>query len=170
LQVAGPWREPRLGTRPGAAAGLNLAIRYPPLDRELRGAGALGLGTRRSLVPGGITWLIPRPGPSRGGRSREPGTSGCPAGGVRARVLASPPNGHLLSWPRSGLAGRRSSRRAARLEVRLAASPGALAALVRLGAAAAPALEAAEPPGQDGWRVLTPSPSTNGPCTAGRIR
>ena len=38
----------------------------------------------------------------------------------------------------------------------LAASPGALAAFGEVfGAAAAPALEAAEPPGQDGWRVLT---------------
>ena len=45
-----------------------------------------------------------------------------------------------------------------RLEVRLAASPGALAAFGEVfGAAAAPALEAAEPPGQDGWRVVTPS-------------
>jgi predicted DNA-binding transcriptional regulator YafY len=43
-----------------------------------------------------------------------------------------------------------------RLEVRLAASPGALAAWGEVfGAAAAPALEAAGPPGQDSWRVVT---------------
>jgi len=43
-----------------------------------------------------------------------------------------------------------------RLEVRLAASPDALSAFSEVfGPAAAPALEAAEPPGQDGWRVVT---------------
>jgi predicted DNA-binding transcriptional regulator YafY len=43
-----------------------------------------------------------------------------------------------------------------RLEVRLAASPGALAAFGEVfGAVAAPALEAAGPPGPDGWRVVT---------------
>jgi len=43
-----------------------------------------------------------------------------------------------------------------RLQVRLAASPEALAAFGEVfGAAAGPALEAAGPPGQDGWRVLT---------------
>jgi predicted DNA-binding transcriptional regulator YafY len=75
-----------------------------------------------------------------------------------ARVLAEPagrPDGFELAafWARWS-AEFEASR--PRLEVRLAASPGALAALGEVfGAAAAPALEAAEPPGQDGWRVLT---------------
>jgi predicted DNA-binding transcriptional regulator YafY len=42
------------------------------------------------------------------------------------------------------------------LQVRLAASPGALVAFPEVfGPAVGPALEAAEPPGQDGWRVVT---------------
>jgi predicted DNA-binding transcriptional regulator YafY len=75
-----------------------------------------------------------------------------------ARVLAEPagrPAGFELAafWARWS-AEFEASR--PRLEVRLAASSGALAAFGEVfGAAAAPALEAAEPPGQDGWRVLT---------------
>ena len=75
-----------------------------------------------------------------------------------ARVLAEPaerPAGFELAafWARWS-AEFEASR--PRLEVRLAASPGALAAFGEVfGAAAAPALEAAEPPGQGGWRVLT---------------
>ena len=43
-----------------------------------------------------------------------------------------------------------------RLQVRLAASPQALAVFPEVfGAAAGPALEAAAPPGEDGWRVVT---------------
>jgi predicted DNA-binding transcriptional regulator YafY len=43
-----------------------------------------------------------------------------------------------------------------RLQVRLAASPGALDAFPEVfGPAVGPALEAAGPPGQDGWRVVT---------------
>ena len=43
-----------------------------------------------------------------------------------------------------------------RLQVRLAASPGALDAFPEVfGPAARSVLEAAEPPGQDGWRVVT---------------
>ena len=43
-----------------------------------------------------------------------------------------------------------------RLQVRLAASPRALAAFGEVfGAAAQPALEAAGPPDQDGWQVVT---------------
>jgi len=75
-----------------------------------------------------------------------------------ARVLAEPfgrPAGFELAafWARWS-AEFEASR--PRLEVRLAASPGALAAFGEVfGAAAAPALDAAGPPGQDGWRVLT---------------
>jgi WYL domain len=43
-----------------------------------------------------------------------------------------------------------------RLQVRLTASPGALDAFPEVfGPAVGPALEAAGPPGQDGWRVVT---------------
>ena len=78
--------------------------------------------------------------------------------GQAARVLAEPverPAGFELAafwarWSADFEAGR------PRLEVRLAASPDALSAFGEVfGPAAAPALETAEPPGQDGWRVVT---------------
>jgi predicted DNA-binding transcriptional regulator YafY len=75
-----------------------------------------------------------------------------------ARVLAEPagrPDGFELAafWARWS-AEFEASR--PRLEVRLAASPRALTAFGEVfGAAAAPALEAAGPPDQDGWRVVT---------------
>jgi predicted DNA-binding transcriptional regulator YafY len=128
--------------------GRKLAIRYPPPDREPRVVGPLGLVNKA-----GIWYLVAH--------------SGAGAGAIRvfragrvsaARVLAEPaerPAGFELAafWARWS-AEFEASR--PRLEVRLAASPGALAAFGEVfGAAAAPALEAAEPPGQDGWRVLT---------------
>ena len=72
-----------------------------------------------------------------------------------ARVLAEPfgrPAGFELAafWTRWS-AEFEASR--PRLEVRLAASPRALDAFGEVfGPAAAPALEASGPPGQDGWR------------------
>ena len=59
-----------------------------------------------------------------------------------------------------------------RLQVRLNASPQALGAFPEVfGRAAGPALEAAAPPGEDGWRVVTLSSSTSGrPCTGGWLR
>jgi predicted DNA-binding transcriptional regulator YafY len=75
-----------------------------------------------------------------------------------ARILAEPvgrPAGFELAafWARWS-AEFEASR--PRLEVRLAASPHALSAFAEVfGPAAAPALEAAAPPGQDGWRVVT---------------
>ena len=130
--------------------GRKLAIRYPPPDREPRVVGPLGLVNKAGI------WYLVADCVAHSG-----------AGDIRvfragrvsaARVLAEPaerPAGFELAafWARWS-AEFEASR--PRLEVRLAASPGALAAFGEVfGAAAAPALEAAEPPGQDGWRVLT---------------
>ena len=128
--------------------GRKLAIRYPPPDRDPRVVGPLGLVNKA-----GIWYLVAR--------------SEAGAGDVRvfragrvsaARVLAEPverPAGFELAafWARWS-ADFEASR--PRLEVRLAASPDALSAFGEVfGPAAAPALEAAAPPGQDGWRVVT---------------
>ena len=138
--------------------GRKLAIRYPPPDREPRVVGPLGLVNKAG------TWYLVAHCMAH---SRAGAGAGAGAGDIRvfragrvsaARVLAEPaerPAGFELAafWARWS-AEFEASR--PRLEVRLAASPGALAALGEVfGAAAAPALEAAEPPGQDGWRVLT---------------
>ena len=132
--------------------GRKLAIRYPPPDREPRVVGPLGLVNKAG------TWYLVADCVAH---------SEAGAGDIRvfragrvsaARVLAEPaerPAGFELAafWARWS-AEFEASR--PRLEVRLAASPGALAAFGEVfGAAAAPALEAAEPPGQGGWRVLT---------------
>jgi len=136
--------------------GRKLAIRYPPPDREPRVVGPLGLVNKA-----GTWYLVAHCGAHSGAGA------GVGAGDIRvfragrvsaARILAEPaerPAGFELAafWARWS-AEFEASR--PRLEVRLAASPGALAAFGEVfGAAAAPALEAAEPPGQDGWRVLT---------------
>jgi predicted DNA-binding transcriptional regulator YafY len=133
-----------------------LAIRYPPPDREPRVVGPLGLVNKAG------TWYLVAHCVADSGAG-----AGAGAGDIRvfragrvsaARVLAEPagrPDGFELAafWARWS-AEFEASR--PRLEVRLAASPGALAAFGEVfGAAAAAALEAAEPPGQDGWRVLT---------------
>ena len=136
--------------------GRKLAIRYPPPDAEPRVIGPLGLVNKAG------TWYLVAHCMAHSGAG-----AGAGAGDIRvfragrvsaARVLAEPaerPAGFELAafWARWS-AEFEASR--PRLEVRLAASPGALAAFGEVfGAAAAPALEAAEPPGQDGWRVLT---------------
>jgi predicted DNA-binding transcriptional regulator YafY len=136
--------------------GRKLAIRYPPPDRESRVVGPLGLVNKAG------TWYLVADCVGHSGAG-----VGAGAGDIRvfraarvsaARVLAEPaerPAGFELAafWARWS-AEFEASR--PRLEVRLAASPGALAAFGEVfGAAAAPALEAAEPPGPDGWRVLT---------------
>jgi len=133
-----------------------LAIRYPPPDREPRVVGPLGLVNKAG------TWYLVAHCVAHSGAG-----AGAGAGDIRvfragrvsaARVLAEPagrPDGFELAafWARWS-AEFEASR--PRLEVRLAASPGALTAFGEIfGAAAAPALEAAEPPGQDGWRVVT---------------
>ena len=124
--------------------GRKLAIRYPTPDREPRVVGPLGLVNKA-----GVWYLVAEAGDVRVFR----------AGRVSAaRVLAEPfgrPAGFELAafWARWS-AEFEASR--PRLEVRLAASPGALDAFGEVfGPAAAPALEAAGPPGQDGWRVVT---------------
>ena len=128
--------------------GRKLAIRYPPPDREPRVVGPLGLVNKAG------TWYLVACSEAGAGDVRV-----FRAGRVSAaRVLAEPvgrPAGFELAafWARWS-AEFEASR--PRLEVRLAASPGALAAFGEVfGPAAAPALEAAEPPGQDGWRVVT---------------
>jgi predicted DNA-binding transcriptional regulator YafY len=136
--------------------GRKLAIRYPPPDREPRVVGPLGLVNKAG------TWYLVAHCTAGAGPGPEGG-----AGDIRvfragrvsaARVVAEPaerPAGFELAafWARWS-AEFEASR--PRLEVRLAASPDALAAFGEVfGAAAAPALEAAEPPGPDGWRVLT---------------
>jgi len=138
--------------------GRKLAIRYPPPDREPRVVGPLGLVNKAG------TWYLVAHCVAHSGAGARAGAG---AGDIRvfragrvsaARVLAEPaerPAGFELAafWARWS-AEFEASR--PRLEVRLAASPGALAAFGEVfGAAAAPALEAAGPPGQDGWRVLT---------------
>ena len=130
--------------------GRKLAIRYPPPGREPRVVGPLGLVNKAG------TWYLV----AHSGAGAGPGDVRVfRAGRVSAaRVVAEPaerPAGFELAafWARWS-AEFEASR--PRLEVRLAASPGALAAFGEVfGAAAAPALEAAEPPGPDGWRVLT---------------
>jgi predicted DNA-binding transcriptional regulator YafY len=138
--------------------GRKLAIRYPPPHREPRVVGPLGLVNKAG------TWYLVAHCVAHSGAGTGAGAGG---GDIRvfragrvsaARVLAEPaerPAGFELAafWARWS-AEFEASR--PRLEVRLAASPGALAAFGEVfGAAAAPALEAAEPPGPDGWRVLT---------------
>ena len=137
--------------------GRKLAIRYPPPDRDPRVVGPLGLVNKA-----GIWYLVARSGPRASGTRAGDG-----GGDVRvyrvgrvsaARVLTEPaerPDGFELAafwahWSAEFEASR------PQLEVRLAASPDALSAFGEvIGPAAAPALEAAEPPGQDGWRVVT---------------
>src|SRR5437588_7951965 len=150
--------------------GRKLAIGYSPPDREPRVVGYPRPGREPRVVgPLGLvnkagTWyLVAHSGAGAGAGSG----AGAGAGDIRvfragrvsaARVLAEPagrPDGFELAafWARWS-AEFEASR--PRLEVRLAASPGAVAAFGEVfGPAAAPVLEAAGPPGQDGWRVVT---------------
>jgi predicted DNA-binding transcriptional regulator YafY len=124
--------------------GRKLAIRYPPPDREPRVVGPLGLVNKA-----GTWYLVAKAGDVRVFR----------AGRVSAAQVLKEPAGRPAGFELAAFWARWSAEFEAsrpRLEVRLAASPGALAAFGEVfGAAAAPALEAAEPPGQDGWRVVT---------------
>ena len=131
-----------------------LAIRYPPPDREPRVVGPLGLvnkaGTPLGLVNKAGTWyLVAEAGDVRVFR----------AGRVSAAQVLAEPFGRPAGFELAAFWARWSAEFEAsrpRLEVRLAASPHALSAFGEVfGPAAAPALEAAEPPGQDGWRVVT---------------
>jgi predicted DNA-binding transcriptional regulator YafY len=135
-------------------SGRRLALRYRPHDglgvpgdAEPRVVGPLGLVNKA-----GLWYLVaslegsPAPRVFRGGRI------------VSARVLAEPferPPGFELAafWPRWS-AEFEASR--PRLPVTLRASPRALGAFGEIfGQAAGPALEAALPPDEHGWRVVT---------------
>lgn len=124
--------------------GRKLAFRYPPADREPRVVGPIGLVNKA-----GAWYLVAEAGGARVFR----------AGRVSAaRVLPDrferPADFDLAAFWARWSAEFEASR--PRLQVRLAASPGALEAFPEVfGPAAGPVLEAAEPPGQDGWRVVT---------------
>ena len=125
--------------------GRKLAIRYPPADREPRVVGPLGLVNKAGI------WYLVAAGRGRRGCS---GPGACPPPGC----WRSPSSGRRTSsWPRSGRAGRRSSRRAGRgsrsgWPPRRERWPRSARSSARPPRSA---LEAAGPPGQDGWRVVT---------------
>jgi predicted DNA-binding transcriptional regulator YafY len=130
--------------------GRKLAIGYPPPDREPRVVGPLGLVNKA-----GTWYLVAHSGAGAGSGDVRVFRAGRVSA---ARVLAEPverPAGFELAafWARWS-AEFEASR--PRLEVRVAASPGALAAFPEVfGPAAGPALEAAGPPSPDGWRVVS---------------
>ena len=129
--------------------GRKLALRYRSAggrDGERRVVGPLGLVNKA-----GTWYLVAMPGTGGIRVFRAGRVSG-------ARVLPEPFGGRRTSTsPGSGPGGRPSSRPARpRLQVRLAASPQALAVFPEVfGPAVRSALEAAAPPGEDGWRVVT---------------
>jgi len=132
--------------------GRKLAIRYPPRDREPRVVGPLGLVNKAG------TWYLVADCAAHSGAGpwdiRVFRAGRVSAARILAEAAGRPAGFELAAFWARWSAEFEASR--PRLEVRLAASPGALAAFDEIfGAAAAPALEAAEPPGQDGWRVLT---------------
>jgi predicted DNA-binding transcriptional regulator YafY len=132
--------------------GRKLAIRYPPPDREPRVVGPLGLVNKAG------TWYLVADCAAHAGAGpwdiRVFRAGRVSAARILAEAAGRPAGFELAAFWARWSAEFEASR--PRLEVRLAASPGALAAFGEVfGAAAAPALEAAEPPGQDGWRVLT---------------
>ena len=124
--------------------GRKLAIRYPPADREPRVVGPLGLVNKA-----GIWYLV-----AAGGGERVFRAGRVSAARVLAEPFERPADFELAAfWARWSADFEAST---PRFPVRLAASAEALAAFGEVfGAAAGPALEAAGPPGQDGWRVLT---------------
>ena len=129
--------------------GRTLAIRYPPADREPRVVGPLGLVNKAG------TWYLVAEYPvAEGGDVRVFRAGRVSAARVLPEPFERPADFELAAFWARWSAEFEASR--PRLEVRLAASPEALAAFGEVfGAAAGPVLEAAGPPGQDGWRVLT---------------
>ncbi len=111
--------------------------------------GAVAYARRRRYFHDGSRdagqWREPRRGAAIGGfRGSSPRAS------VRASRRASSSPGYWPRWSAEFEAER------PRLQVRLEASPQALASFPEVfGPAAGPALEAAAPPGEDGWRVVT---------------
>jgi predicted DNA-binding transcriptional regulator YafY len=145
--------------------GRTLAFRYTPAGS---GSGS-GSGVPHGVGPLGLvnkagTWyLVAASGPGAAGISGISGISGI----VRvyradrvsgARVLPEP-FGRPADFDLAGFWARWTGEFEAsrpRLPVRLRASPRALAAFPEVfGQAAGPALETAEPSGEDGWRVVT---------------
>jgi predicted DNA-binding transcriptional regulator YafY len=138
--------------------GRKLAIRYPPPDREPRVVGPLGLVNKA-----GTWYLVAYSGAGAGaGAGAEAGAG---AGDIRvfragrvsaARVLAEPANGRLASsWPRSGLAGRRSSRRA---------GPGSRSGWPHRRARWPPLVRFSERPPRPRWRQRNHRARTAGAC------
>jgi predicted DNA-binding transcriptional regulator YafY len=124
--------------------GRKLAISYPPADREPRVVGPLGLVNKAG------TWYLVAEG--RGARVFRAGRVS--AARVLPESFERPADFELAAFWARWSAEFEASR--PQLQVRLAASPEALAAFGEVfGAAAGPVLEAASPLGQDGWRVLT---------------
>ena len=144
------------GSGPGApfppAAGVQVHCRATDAaGAEPRVVGPLGLVNKA-----GLWYLVASPA---GGVHRRPGVRVFRVARIAsARVLAEPferPAGfELAAFWRQWSAEFEASR--PRLPVALRASPGALAAFGEIfGQAAGPALAAALPPDEDGWRVVT---------------
>jgi predicted DNA-binding transcriptional regulator YafY len=128
--------------------GRKLAIRYPPPDRDPRVVGPLGLVNKAG------TWYLVARSEAGAGDVRVFRAGRVSAARVLAEPVERPARFELAAFWARWSADFEASR--PRLEVRLAASPDALSAFGEVfGPAAAPALEAAAPPGQDGWRVVT---------------
>lgn len=120
-----------------------LAFRHPPQDGEPRVVGPLGLVNKA-----GTWYLVAATGPESVRVYRAGRVTG-------ARVLPEPsgrPAGFDLAGFWAGWSAEFEASRP-RLQVTLAASPRALAAFPEVFGPAA--VEAAEPPGPGGWRVVT---------------
>ena len=129
--------------------GRTLAIRYPPADREPRVVGPLGLVNKA-----GTWYLVAEYLVADGGGVRVFRGGRVSAAQVLPEPFERPADFELAAFWARWSAEFEASR--PRLQVRLVASPRALAAFGEVfGAAAQPALEAAGPPDQDGWQVVT---------------
>ena len=129
--------------------GRKLAIRYPPADWEPRVVGPLGLVNKA-----GTWYLVAEYLVADGGGVRVFRGGRVSAAQVLPEPFERPADFELAAFWARWSAEFEASR--PRLQVRLAASPRALAAFGEVfGAAAQPALEAAGPPDQDGWQVVT---------------
>jgi predicted DNA-binding transcriptional regulator YafY len=136
--------------------GRKLAIRYPPADREPRVVGPLGLVNKAGTWYLVAEYLVAEFPLAEGGGVRVFRAGRVSAARVLPEPFERPADFELAAFWARWSAEFEASR--PRLQVRLAASPEALAAFGEVfGAAAGPALDAAGPPGQDGWRVLTVS-------------
>jgi predicted DNA-binding transcriptional regulator YafY len=152
------YRFPLRGLRPDEAEAL-LILGVPAVLRELGLAGALTAAHRQIQVTAGVgsDALVHLDMPRWfGGQEEVPCLRDLAQALRLGRMLAIsyPPDFELAAFWARWSAEFEASR--PRLQVRLAASPGALDAFPEVfGPAVGPALEAAGPPGQDGWRVVT---------------